>query len=32
MDRKCSTFGVVIENFVNKFLTIDETVLKRKYS
>jgi len=36
MDRKCSTFGVssneVIENFVNKFLTINETILKRKYS
>jgi hypothetical protein len=29
-------FGVssneVIENFVNKYLTMDETILKRKYS
>jgi len=35
MDRKCSMFGVssneVIENFVNKYLTMDETIFKRKY-
>jgi hypothetical protein len=28
----CVSSNEVIENFVNKYLTMDETILKRKYS